>query len=153
MKDLRVIIYLLSHEVQSALHRVGHLDLPVSIIDLHASSTEEEEDKHQNKNMAINLTLLSTTFLSVSLLNPEKLSLRQACLVQSQKESVWSTSKVNLFGNALVSRGLARNKYWETAVRWWCLHHKAVQVGQSDGIQSHKGPNRLQNRNEACMTS
>lgn len=31
------ISYLLSHEVQSALQSVGHLDLPVSIIDLNTS--------------------------------------------------------------------------------------------------------------------
>ena len=40
-------LYLLSHEVQSALQGVGHFNLPVTVIDLNTSRTEEE--KHQNK--------------------------------------------------------------------------------------------------------
>lgn len=137
MKDLRVIIYLLSHEVQSALHRVGHLDFAVSIIDLHASSTEEEDDKHGDKSNFI----FNYVFVSVSSKSRKTLSqsgkfssvTERERLVNIKSQSVWQ-----------------RTKYWETAVRRWCLHRKAVQVVQSDEIQLHKGNKE---RNEACMTS
>lgn len=35
--------HLLSHEVQPALQGVGHFNLPVAVVDLHASGTERQK--------------------------------------------------------------------------------------------------------------
>lgn len=66
-KNLRLVFslfsYLLSHEVQSALQGVGHFNLPVTVIELNTSRTEEE--KHQDKRNQTEKTLIQVIITMV----------------------------------------------------------------------------------------